>query len=119
MESNSANSDAMDATGVAPDGTSVPSKEEVPSTDATSASPAATAVPTPLAPVRPPNRPAHERYLEETATQLSALESRRRFLQDRLKGLREQMARGRQERDAITEERNQVGPDRSLICVLC
>ncbi len=60
------------------------------------------------APVRPPNRPAHEKYLEEVGARLAQLEGRRRFLQDRAKGLREQLGRCRADRDAITEERNRV-----------
>ncbi len=58
--------------------------------------------------VRPPNRPAHERHLEELCAALGAKEGRRRFLQDRLKGIREQLGRCRADREAITEERNQV-----------
>ena len=48
--------------------------------------------PRPAAP-RPPNRPAYEAYLESTQSMLAAKEERRRFLQERLKGLRDVQVR--------------------------
>jgi len=57
---------------------------------------------------RPPNRPAHERFLEDTATELATLETRRKFLQDRLAPLKEDLAASKKEREDTNEERNKV-----------
>ena len=53
--------------------------------------------------------------MEEVGEQIGAKEGRRRFLQDRIKGIREQLARCRKDREAITEERNQVENQLSTI----
>ena len=72
---------------------------------------AAAAAPCP----RPPNRVAHEKLVEDLCQQLSVKEDRRRFLQDRLRGLKDSLARVRTDRDSCTEQRNQV--DETLLKV--
>ncbi|XP_059086547.1 uncharacterized protein LOC131883179 [Tigriopus californicus] len=61
----------------------------------------------PIAP-RPPNRPAHERLLDELQTRLSQKEDRRKFLQERFRGLREAQTRLKADRERIGEERTLV-----------
>ena len=58
--------------------------------------------------MRPPNRPAHERLLEEVGARLGAKEERRKFLGEQLKVLRDQQGTARAEKEAIGEERKRV-----------
>ena len=60
------------------------------------------------APVRPPNRPAHERLLEGIGAKLGAKEERRKFLGEQLKVLRDQQGQAREEKEGIGEERKKV-----------
>ena len=60
------------------------------------------------APVRQPNRGAHERLIEDISAKISGAEDRRRFLQDRHRLLRDQQGECRAKRERITEDRNMV-----------
>ena len=69
---------------------------------------AATTASTGPAPVRPPNRPAHEKLLEEVGARLGAKEERRKFLGEQLKVLRDRQGQARAEKEGIGEERKKV-----------
>lgn len=58
--------------------------------------------------VRQPNKAAHDGLMEELNAKIANSEERRRFLQERLRLLRDQQAECRKKRDLITEDRNQV-----------
>ncbi len=52
-----------------------------------------------VAPVRPPNRPAHDRLMEELTSKQSVKEERRRFLQEQNRILRDKTAQVRKEKE--------------------
>jgi len=64
---------------------------------------------------RPPNRPAHDKFLEETTAAIAALDTRRKFLQDRLMPLKEQLAAIKKEREDTNEDRNKVDTELASI----
>ena len=57
---------------------------------------------------KPPNRPAHDKFLEEISSRIQGHEERRKFLQERQKQLRESLQKCRADRDQIHEDRNVV-----------
>ena len=69
------------------------------------------------APVRPPNRPAHERLLEGVGARLSAKEERRKVLGEQLKVLWDQQGQARAEKEGIGEERKWGRKGRRRSCL--